>query len=122
MKKHTIRKVKVLKGKAKEEAEKQGLKPDDLVIVTGDDIEKVKGDPVSYLLGMDKPKPAKCLYAPKRFCWQTKWEFKTFQSSVKVIVIDESKCAACIAARINYGNNALRCPRTKEELKEFNKE
>ena len=52
-----IRKVKVLQGRAKEEAEKQGLNPNDLVIVkTSVDslpeyhIEKVNGDPVSFLL------------------------------------------------------------------------
>lgn len=45
-----IRKVKVLQGRAKVEAEKQGLKPDDLVIVTNNHIEKIDGDPVSYLL------------------------------------------------------------------------
>lgn len=46
-----IRKVKVLQGKAKEEAKKKGLNPDDLVIVTnGVNIEKIVGDPVSYLL------------------------------------------------------------------------
>lgn len=67
----------------------------------------------------DKPKPVKCLYAPHRFCWQTSWKFRTFSSKVKVIKIDESKCAACIAARINYGNDALRCPRTKKELEEL---
>ena len=53
-----IRKVSILKGRAKEEAERQGLSPDDLVIVTITIIdgppeyhlEKVEGDPVSYLL------------------------------------------------------------------------
>lgn len=52
-----IRKVKVLKGRAKDEAEKQGLAPNDLVIVTTTvnslpdyRIEKITGDPVSYLL------------------------------------------------------------------------
>lgn len=50
-----IRKVKVLQGKAKHEAEKQKLLPDDLVIVTTDvnsqqHIEKIEGDPVSFLL------------------------------------------------------------------------
>lgn len=45
-----IRKVKVLRGKAKEEAKEKGLNPDDLVIVTGDHIEKIEGDPVFYLL------------------------------------------------------------------------
>jgi len=52
-----IRAVKVLHGRAKEEATKQGLKPDDLVIVktTVDSlpeysVEKIEGDPVSYLL------------------------------------------------------------------------
>jgi hypothetical protein len=52
-----IRKVKVLQGRAKDEAEKKNLKPDDLVIVTTSvnslpeyHIEKIDGDPVSYLL------------------------------------------------------------------------
>lgn len=52
-----IRKVKVLQGRAKEEATKQGLISDDLVIVTTNvnslpeyKIEKIIGDPVSYLL------------------------------------------------------------------------
>ena len=46
-----IRKVKVLKGKAKIEAEKQGLSSNDLVIVDLEgNIEKIDGDPVSYLL------------------------------------------------------------------------
>ena len=54
---YSIRKVKVLQGRAKDEAEKQGLSPDDLVIVTTSvnslpeyHIEKIEGDPVSYLL------------------------------------------------------------------------
>lgn len=56
---YTIRKVKVLQGRAKEEAEKQGLSPEDLVIVTTTieegslpeyRLEKVEGDPVSFLL------------------------------------------------------------------------
>jgi len=54
-----IRKVKVLQGRAKLEAEKQGLSPDDLVIVTTRinigslpdySVEKIEGDPTSYLL------------------------------------------------------------------------
>ena len=52
-----IRKVKVLQGRAKIEAEKQNLKIDDLVIVTTSvnslpeyHVEKIEGDPVSYLL------------------------------------------------------------------------
>jgi len=45
-----IRKVKVLRGRAKVEAEKKKLAPDDLVIVIGDHVEKIEGDPVSYLL------------------------------------------------------------------------
>jgi hypothetical protein len=54
-----IRAVKVLQGRAKAEAEKQGLNPEDLVIVKTSvssgslptyDIEKIEGDPVSYLL------------------------------------------------------------------------
>jgi hypothetical protein len=52
-----IRKVKVLQGRAREEAEKKGLDPDDLVIVRTSvgslpeyHIEKIDGDPVSFLL------------------------------------------------------------------------
>ena len=44
-----IRKVKVLQGMAKDIADEYGLEPDDLVIVTVS-LEKVIGDPVSYLL------------------------------------------------------------------------
>ncbi|MFA5306640.1 MAG: hypothetical protein WC365_04265 [Candidatus Babeliales bacterium] len=54
-----IRKVKILQGKAKDAADKQNLTPNDLVIVTTTinkdsppsyNVEKVIGDPVSYLL------------------------------------------------------------------------
>lgn len=44
-----IRKVKVLQGIEKVMAEKQGLSPDDLVILTVA-IERIVGAPVSYLL------------------------------------------------------------------------
>lgn len=44
-----IRKVKYLQGMAKVVAEEHGLDPDDLVILTVS-LEKVVGDPVSYLL------------------------------------------------------------------------
>ena len=44
-----IRKVSVLQGMAKEIAEKNGLEPNDLVILTVS-LEKVIGDPLSYLL------------------------------------------------------------------------
>lgn len=56
-----IRKVKVLKGRAKDEAVNLGLDPDDLVIVTVTtnpfpeyQLEKVEGDPISFLLKHDK--------------------------------------------------------------------
>jgi hypothetical protein len=52
-----IRSVKVLQGRAKDEATKQKLNPDDLVIVKTSvnslpeySVEKIEGDPVSYLL------------------------------------------------------------------------
>ena len=52
-----IRTVKVLRGRAKDEADRMGLNPDDLVIVTTSlhplpeyHLEKVVGAPVSYLL------------------------------------------------------------------------
>ncbi len=44
-----VRKVKVLQGIAKALAEKYDLKPDDLVILSVS-MEKIIGDPVSYLL------------------------------------------------------------------------
>ena len=49
MNKIGIRKVKVLQGIAKDIADKHGLGPNDLVIVSVS-LEKVIGDPVSYLL------------------------------------------------------------------------
>lgn len=49
MNKIGIRKVKYLEGMAKVVAEKYGLEPDDLVILTVS-LEKVVGNPVSYLL------------------------------------------------------------------------
>jgi len=52
-----IRKVKVLQGRAKDEADAQRLSPEDLVIVKTTigslpayEIEKIEGDPVSFLL------------------------------------------------------------------------
>jgi len=53
-----IRKVRTLKGRAKIEAEKQGLSPNDLVIVATSlvdgfpeyHLEKIEGDIVSYLI------------------------------------------------------------------------
>jgi hypothetical protein len=58
MQDRVIRKVKVLRGRAKEEADKQGLKPEDIVIITTDfsngppeyTLEKIDGNPVSFLL------------------------------------------------------------------------
>ena len=52
-----IRKVKVLRGRAKTEADKLGLAPDDLVILTTTytdslpeyHVEKIKGDPLTFL-------------------------------------------------------------------------
>ena len=49
MNKTGIRKVKILQGMAKALAEAEGLEPDDLVILTVS-LEKVIGDPFSYLL------------------------------------------------------------------------
>ena len=52
-----IRKVKVLQGRLRARADSMGLSPEDLVIVTTSigslpeyHIEKIEGDPVSYLL------------------------------------------------------------------------
>lgn len=50
MKDIKIRKVNMLQGKAKTRAKHMGLSPDDLVIVTPESIEKIIGDPISYLL------------------------------------------------------------------------
>ena len=59
----SIRKVKVLQGRAKAEAEKQGLNPNDLVILKTSvnslpeyHVEKIEGDPVSFLLKRAKTK------------------------------------------------------------------
>jgi hypothetical protein len=56
-----IRKVKVLQGRAMDEAIKMGLASDDLVILTTNvnslpeyHIEKVEGNPISYLLRRSK--------------------------------------------------------------------
>lgn len=52
-----IRKVSVLQGRAKDEAVKIGLSPNDLIILTTSvnslpeyHIEKIEGNPISYLL------------------------------------------------------------------------
>lgn len=52
-----IRKVSVLQGRAKDEAVRMGLSPDDLIILTTSvnslpeyHIEKIEGNPISYLL------------------------------------------------------------------------
>jgi hypothetical protein len=46
-----VRKVKVLEGTAKEEAENLKLNPEDLVLVKDSHIiDKIDGDPVSFLL------------------------------------------------------------------------
>lgn len=57
-----IRKVRILKGKAREEATKLGLGDDDLVILRASEyhsppdftVEKITGDPVSYLMRKKK--------------------------------------------------------------------
>jgi len=45
-----IMKVRMLQGKAKDDAKKKGFTPDDLVIVDGSKVEKIESDPVSFLL------------------------------------------------------------------------
>ncbi len=57
----SIRKVKVLQGRAREEATKMGLEANDLVLLTTSinslpeySIEKIDGDPVSFLLNRAK--------------------------------------------------------------------
>jgi hypothetical protein len=58
MSEKTFRKVKVLQGRARAEADKQGLTPDDLVLLTTTytdglptyKVEKVYGDPITYIL------------------------------------------------------------------------
>ena len=58
---NVIRKVKVLQGEAKKEADEKGLNPEDLVIVQQKGLEKIEGDPVSYLIkrGRGRPKGSK---------------------------------------------------------------
>jgi len=53
-----IRKVKTLQGLAKDIADKHCLEPDDLVVVTIS-LEKITGDPVSYLLSQLEQSRAK---------------------------------------------------------------
>ena len=63
MDKPIIRKVKVLQGQLKIKAENQGLSTEDLVIVMKDNtIEKIDGDPVSYLLNRSKEVQKKWVY------------------------------------------------------------
>lgn len=48
-----IKKVKVLQGKERDEAEMMRLNPEDLVLIT-DHIEKIYGNPVSWLIKHSK--------------------------------------------------------------------
>jgi hypothetical protein len=57
-----------------------------------------------------------CLYADWKYCWQRKTDFKTYASYQLYYIIDESKCAACLAANINWGDGADRRPISKEEM------
>ena len=45
-----ITKVKMLRGMARDDAKKKGLCSNELVIVDGSKVERIKGDLVSYLL------------------------------------------------------------------------
>ena len=60
----------------------------------------------------------KCVYVKNKFCWQ-----RAFKSNVNTYSVreykkpDESYCAACIAARTNYGDDALRQPLTQADIK-----
>lgn len=58
----------------------------------------------------------KCIYADWKYCWQRNTEYKTYNSYQLYYVINESKCAACLAAHINWGDGATRRPLTKEEI------
>jgi hypothetical protein len=60
-----------------------------------------------------------CLWAKQRWCWQrNSYDSRTVTSRVQEWHINEDKCAACIAARINYGDYSLHHPLTKLELTE----
>jgi len=55
----------------------------------------------------------KCVYADWKYCWQR------IGNSIMVSrykVVDETKCAACLAAHVNWGDGATRRPMTKEEI------
>jgi len=75
----------------------------------------VRNEPMKHI----KEKYPKCIYANWKFCWQrvgnSIWVYKYG-------VPDESKCAACLAAHINWGEGATRRPMTKEEIKKEKEE
>lgn len=57
-----------------------------------------------------------CLYIKEHWCWQRETsDPRVFGGKVEVWDIRTDKCAACMVARMNYGNNALHKPLTKEE-------
>lgn len=84
-----IRKVKVLQGKAKIEAERMKLDPDDLVIVSGSSIEKIKGDPVSYLLkrSSDKVEKIKAIIEKHEItCGEDIWQRDSISENALTII------------------------------------
>jgi hypothetical protein len=63
------------------------------------------------------PKIPKCFWADWRYCWQRCRSSPNYERIEKQIYeIDLDLCSACIAARINWGENATRKPLTKEEM------
>lgn len=62
------------------------------------------------MITKSKPKIPKCVWAKWRYCWQ--------RHSVdgKMYFINPMHCAACIAARINWGDGASLRSLSKEEM------
>lgn len=62
---------------------------------------------------MAKVKIPKCIYADWRYCWQRDDTSLWVREYKKP---DRSECAACLAALINWGENATRRPITQDEM------
>jgi hypothetical protein len=109
-----IRKVKVLQGKAKAEAEKQGLNPEDLVIVKTSvksgslpeyHIEKIEEDPVSHLL--------------KRVEQEIKEKSKNY---AKMVVVQQIGVLICILhGKLMSGKRTIRLGRSHTRRRTRNK-
>jgi len=57
-----------------------------------------------------------CIYAKWKYCWQRNKDYKSYSSYQLYYMVDETKCAACLGALINWGQGADRRPLSKEEV------